>query len=159
LPQENGFYKTEKICQNEKTQTIRPDGGHMKNTRIVVLGLLFLFFFACMPNLVPPGWELQGKQSVSFSVEHDSLTIRSQTKEISRLLIVVRVNDLELYGLRIRFENGEEYSPDIRVKLLANRDNQIVDLPGRPKRVAQIDFRYRSLIRNTRRAEIEFWGK
>jgi hypothetical protein len=126
--------------------------------RFILLGLVGLTLAACMPRLVPPGGEFLGKRQVTFAVERDSIVFPAGTKPIRRLLIVVRMNDLEIYGLKIAFEKGEDYEIDYKGKFLANRDNEFFDLPGGARRIRRIDFLYRSLMKTARRAEVEFWG-
>jgi hypothetical protein len=132
----------------------------MKNAiiRFTLLAMIGLTLAACMPRLVPPGAEFLGKRQVTFAVERDSLIFPAGTKPIRRLVLVVRMNDLEIYGIRIAFENGEDFEIDYKGKFLANRDSQDFDLPGRARRIRRIDFLYRSLIKTARRAEVEFWG-
>lgn len=125
----------------------------------LLLGLIGLTLAACMPRLVPPGAEFLGRRQVNFAVERDTLVFPSGTRPLRRLVVVVRLNDLEVYGIRIAFENGNDYEIDFRGKFIANRDSQVFDLPGNaPRRIRRIDFRYRSLIKTARRAEVEFWG-
>ena len=126
--------------------------------RLILLGLVGLTLAACMPRLVPPGAEFLGRHQVNFAVEHDALVFPAATRPIRRLLVVVRMNDLEIYGMRITFENGADFEINYRGKFIANRDSQVFDLPGGARRVRRIDFRYRSLIKTARRAEVEFWG-
>jgi len=132
----------------------------MKNAiiRSILLGLIGLSLAACMPRLVPPGGEFLGKRQVNLAVERDSVVFPAATKPIRRLLVVVRLNDLEILGLRIAFENGDDFEIDYKGKFIANRDNQFFDLPGGARRIRRIDFLYRSLLKTARRAEVEFWG-
>jgi hypothetical protein len=126
--------------------------------RFILLGLIGLTLTACMPRLVPPGGEFLGKRQVTFAVERDSMLFPTGTKPLRRLLVVVRMNDLEIYGIKIAFEKGDDYEIDYKGKFLANRDSQFFDLPGGARRIRRIDFLYRSLIKTARRAEVEFWG-
>jgi hypothetical protein len=126
--------------------------------RFILLGLIGLTLTACMPRLVPPGGEFLGKRQVTFAVERDSMLFPTGTKPLHRLLVVVRMNDLEIYGIKIAFEKGDDYEIDYKGKFLANRDSQFFDLPGGARRIRRIDFLYRSLIKTARRAEVEFWG-
>ena len=132
----------------------------MKNAviRITLLVLIGLTLAACMPRLVPPGAEFLGKRQVTFAAEHDALIFPAGTKPLRRLVLVARMNDLEIDGIRITFENGEDFEIDYKGKFLANRDSQVFDLPGRARRIRRIDFHYKRLARTARRAEIEFWG-
>jgi len=131
----------------------------MKTFKTIAAGVILLSFLACTPNVVPAGWDLLGKRQVNLTVDHDAITVPQGSRILSRLLLVVRMNDLELYDVKVTFENGEEFDAKFRGRFLANRDTQIIDLPGKERRVRRIDFRYRSLLRTARRAEVEVWGK
>lgn len=131
----------------------------MKNARLMAMGCILLFLIACAPNLVPPGWEFLGKRDVSFGADHDVFRILPRERALHRLLIVVRMNDVELFDVKVSFENGGEFDAKFRGRFLADRDAQIIDLPGGERRVTRVDFRYKSLKQSARRAEIELWGK
>ncbi|MCX6564463.1 MAG: hypothetical protein NTU60_12820 [Candidatus Aminicenantes bacterium] len=131
----------------------------MKSFKTIVFSVILLSFLSCTPNIVPAGWDFLGKRQVNLTVDHDTITIPPGARTLSRLLIVVRMNDLELYDIKVNFENGDEFDAKFRGRFLANRDTQIIDLPGGARRVRRVDFRYRSLLRTARRAEVELWGK
>jgi hypothetical protein len=131
----------------------------MKSFKTIVFSVILLSFLSCTPNIVPAGWDFLGKRQVNLTVDHDTITIPPGARTLSRLLIVVRMNDLELYDIKVNFENGDEFDTKFRGRFLANRDTQIIDLPGGARRVRRVDFRYRSLLRTARRAEVELWGK
>jgi|GEM_PF-1727232 len=124
---------------------------------VLVAGLLV--FAACAPNLVPEGWEFLLKREVSFANSRESIELPTAFKPLKSLLIVARMNDIEITGIRITFENGEDFTPELRLRMKANVDSQAIDLPGAARRVRRIEFRYRELIAKTRRAAIELWGK
>ena len=131
----------------------------MKIFKTIAFSVILLSFLSCMPNIVPAGWDFLGKRQVNLTVDHDTIPIPPGARTLSRLLIVVRKNDLELYDIKVTFESGDVFDAKFRGRFLANRDTQIIDLPGGARRVRRIDFRYRSLLRTARRAEVELWGK
>jgi len=131
----------------------------MKSFKAITSSIILLSLLSCLTNIVPPGWNFLGKRQVNLSVDHDTVTIPSGAKTLGRLLIVVRINDLEIYDIKVTFESGEVFDAKFRGRFLANRDTQIIDLPGGARRVSRVDFRYRSLLRTARRAEVELWGK
>jgi len=131
----------------------------MNKFKMIAFGIILLSFLSCSANIVPPGWDFLGKRQVNLTVDHDTITVPPGSRTLSRLLIVVRMNDLELYDVKVTFENGDDFDAKFRGRFLANRDTQIIDLPGKERRVRRIDFRYRSLLRTARRAEVEIWGR
>lgn len=114
---------------------------------------------SCAPTLVPKGWELLAKQEVSFASSREVIELPMAVRPLKGLLIVARMNDLEIYGLRVMFDNGDDYAPDIRLKMKANVDSHAVDLPGNERRVRSVEIRYRKVLDTTRRAAVELWGK
>jgi hypothetical protein len=140
----------------------RKGGGTMKLSKAGLQGILLVSLLAlvtCAPNLVPKGWEFLLKREVSFANSRETIELPTAAKPMRSLLIVARMNDIEIFGIRITFDNGEDFSPDLRLKMKANVDSQAIDLPGNARRIRRIEFRYRELIRKTRRAAIELWGK
>ena len=131
----------------------------MKSFKTIAISVILLSFLSCTPNIVPAGWDFLGKRQVNLTIDHDTITFPPGGRTLSRLLIVVRMNDLELYDIKINFENGDEFDAKFRGRFMANRDTQIIDLPGGARRVKRVDFRYRSLLRTARWAEVELWGK
>jgi hypothetical protein len=131
----------------------------MKSFKAIAFSVILLSFLSCLPNIVPAGWDFLGKRQVNLTVDHDTIPIPPGARTLSRLLIVVRMNDLELYDIKVTFESGDVFDAKFRGRFLANRDTQIIDLPGGARRVRRVDFRYRSLLRTARRAEVDLWGK
>ena len=121
----------------------------MKNAsfRLALLILIGLTLAACMPRLVPPGAQFLGRRQVAFAMERDTLIFPEATRPIRKLVLVARLNDIEIYGIRVSFENGQDFEIDWKGKFIANRDSQIFDLPGGAHRIRRIEFRYRSLAR------------
>jgi len=134
----------------------------MKIFKAGFLGILFVSILAlvsCTPSLVPEGWELLAKRELSFATTRDAIELPMAAKPLKSLLIVPRMNDIEIFGIRITFENGEDYSPEFRLKMKANVDSQAIDLPGAERRVKRVELQYKKIVGSTRRAMIELWGK
>ncbi len=134
----------------------------MKLSRAGLKGILFLGFLAlvvCAPNLVPKGWELLAKQEVSFAKTREVIEMPTAAKPVRSLLIVARMNDIEISGIKVTFENGEDFTLERRLRMKAGVDSEVIDLPGGERRVRRVEFRYRELIAKTRRAVLELWGK
>jgi len=124
---------------------------------IFLIGILALL--SCTPTLVPKGWEFLAKREVSFSSSHELIELPMGGRPLKSLLIVDRMNDIEIYGLTISFEKGDDFEPPIRLRMKANIDSHALDLPGDGRRVRSVDIRYRKIMGTTRRAVIELWGK
>jgi hypothetical protein len=134
----------------------------MRSSKASLQSILLLSLLAsvtCVPNLVPKGWELLLKREVSFANSRETIDLPTAARPLSSLLIVARMNDIEISGIRITFENGDDFLPELRLRMKADVDSQVIDLPGGARRVIRIEFRYRELIGRTRRAAIELWGK
>jgi hypothetical protein len=131
----------------------------MKVFKLAVLGILFFSFLSCAPGLVPPGWEFLGKRQVNFGYDHDAIAVPPGKGLLRQLMIVVTKNDLEMFDMRVTFERGDDFSPNLRLVFEKNTRSRVIDLPGGVRRVRRVDFRYKSLLLNERRADIELWGR
>jgi hypothetical protein len=86
----------------------------MKNARLMAMGCILLFLIACAPNLVPPGWEFLGKRDVSFGADHDVFRILPRERALHRLLIVVKMNDVELFDFSLTGIRRSSTCPEAR---------------------------------------------
>ena len=124
---------------------------------IAVIALGFLS--ACGPRLIPPGFSLLGSREVNFRTEQDVIPITRSSGPLRRLLIIPRINPVEIYNVRVIFESGGDFDAPVREKLFVGRDRLMIDLPGEARRVRRVEFRYRMVARDIRRAVVELWGQ
>ncbi len=134
----------------------------MKHRSLLLIGFALLalgILAACGPRLIPQGFSLLGTREVNFRTEQDVITVTRASGLLRRLLIVPRINPVEIYNVRIVFENGPDFDAPVREKLFVGRDRLMIDLPGEARRVRRVEFRYRMITRDIRRAVVELWGQ
>ena len=133
----------------------------MKGWKILLAGLLIvgpLVLSSCAPNALPPDAVFLGKREVNFGIDRDTIVVPRSIGPLHKLIVVARMNPVEVYNIRVIFENGGSEDYNLREKLFSTRDRLIVDLPGRARMVREVIFRYRTLNDAARRAVVELWG-
>ena len=89
-------------------------------------------------------WEQLGMRRVNFRLDHDVILAASEGRFRS-IRIVVAGGDLELFDVKITFEDGEAFSPATRLYFKENSRSRTIDLPGAARIIRRIDFYYRSV--------------
>lgn len=134
----------------------------MKGWKILLAGVLIagpLVLSSCFPNIIPAGAEFLGKREVNFGIDRDTIPVSRAAGPLRQLIVVARMNPVEVYNIRVIFESGASEDFSLREKLFEERDRLIVDLPGHARRVREVIFRYRKLNNAARRAVVELWGR
>jgi hypothetical protein len=134
----------------------------MKGWKILLAGVLIagpLVLSSCFSNIIPAGAEFLGKREVNFGIDRDTIPISRAAGPLRQLIVVARMNPVEVYNIRVIFESGASEDFSLREKLFGERDRLIVDLPGNARRVREVIFRYRKLNNAARRAVVELWGR
>jgi hypothetical protein len=134
----------------------------MKKWKIFLAGLLIAGSFVlsgCSPGVIPPGAEFLGRREVNFGMDRDTIPVSRAAGPLRQLIVVARMNPVEVYDIRVIFENGASRDFAMRERLFVDRDRLIIDLPGYARRVREVIFRYRTLNNAARRAVVELWGR
>lgn len=134
----------------------------MKGWKLLLAGGLIagpLLISSCAPNIIPSGFEFLGKREVNFGVNRDTIVIPRTVGPLHALVVVARMNAVEVWGIRIFYESGASQDFEMREKLFVNRDKLVIDLPGNARQVREVVFRYRKLNNVARRAVVELWGR
>ncbi len=134
----------------------------MKGWKILLAGVLIagpLVLSSCFSNIIPAGAEFLGKREVNFGIDRDTIPVSRAAGPLRQLIVVARMNPVEVYNIRVIFESGASEDFSLREKLFEERDRLIVDLPGNARRVREVIFRYRKLNNAARRAVVELWGR
>lgn len=90
------------------------------------------------------GWTRLGSRLVNFKTEKDWIEATGEGP-FRRLLLVVEGGDIELFDMKIRFRNGQVFSPETRLYFRPESRTRIVDLPGDQRNITRVEFTYRSL--------------
>jgi hypothetical protein len=105
------------------------------------------------------GWDHIGMQQVDFRGDHDVIRLTGAGRFRS-IRFVVEGGDIQMYGVRITFGNGETFSPPTRLSFSEGSRSREIDLPGATRNVRRIDFSYRT-VRGGRRggATVHVYGR
>lgn len=105
------------------------------------------------------GWTRLGTRAVSFRAERDRIEAVGDGP-FRRIMFVVESGDLEMYDVRVRFRNGEVFSPDTRLVFNSESRSRAIDLPGDRRNISFVEFTYRSLRGGGEgRAAITLYGR
>jgi hypothetical protein len=127
---------------------------------VVLIGLVSAFLASCAPSLIPPGFNFLGSREVNFGgVDRDTIAIPPARPPIRQLLVVAKMNPVEIFNVRVDFANGGSFDSPATARLFPGRDRILIDLPGDARRVREVVFRYRKLLNSARRAVVELWGR
>lgn len=122
--------------------------------------LIPVILASCAPSLIPPGFNFLGSREVNFGgVDRDTIAIPPARPPIRQLLVVAKMNPVEVYNIRVDFSNGGTFDSPATARLFPGRDRILIDLPGDARRVREVVFRYRKLLNSARRAVVELWGR
>jgi hypothetical protein len=90
------------------------------------------------------GWDHVGVRQVDFRVDHDVIMAVGQGL-FRQIRFDVDGGDLELFDVKLRFGDGETWSPATRFYFKEGSRSRVIDLPGRARLIRRIDFFYRSV--------------
>jgi hypothetical protein len=104
------------------------------------------------------GWERLGHREVDFRADRDAIPVGGREGSFRAIRIDVRGAPLEMYDMVIHFENGERFSPTVRHVFGQGTESRRIDLPGAERRIARIDFTYRSIAPARGKASVDVFG-
>lgn len=105
------------------------------------------------------GWDHLGMRQVDFRVDHDAIIALGQGS-FRRIRIDVAGGDLELLDVKVRFGDGETWSPPTRLYFQEGSRSRIIDLPGGARLIRRVDFVYRSVPGGGQgKAVVHLYGK
>jgi hypothetical protein len=125
------------------------------------MGLAVLALASACRTAPPAGaraWEFLGKREVEFHVDHDVIEVGRAEGRFDELRFVVRGGDIEMYKMRVTLGDGDVFSPENRL-VLEKGEGRILRLPGEHRVVRRVEFVYRSLRGNARRATVSLFGR
>lgn len=118
---------------------------------VVAIVLLPAPAAAPTPAVVQRQWVHLGTRRVGSRGDHDIIRTAGEGR-FKRIRLVVEGGDLELFDLRITFDDGTSFSPTGRFSFAGNTRSRGIALPGAARIIRWINFYYRSLPSGGRRA-------
>ena len=104
------------------------------------------------------GWEKLGERTVNGTNDHDSILVGKREGRVSKLLIKVDRNDLEMFEMLIQFEDDTVYQPNTRLIFHKGDLSHEIALPGGHRFIKKVDFRYANVNAGPN-AKVEVWAR
>ena len=120
--------------------------------------MLILAAVFTMGASAPKGWDLLGRLDVGLPADHDVLSVPRRVGPLRELMIEAHGGSIEIRDLTITFDDGNTYKPDIRPRLSERSKGQVINLPGKRRKIRQIDFTY-APARNKQNVKLIAYGR
>ncbi len=104
------------------------------------------------------GWVRLGERWVEGTTDRDIMKVGKEAGAFRSILIGVEHSGLVLFDVIVTFENGEKFSPVTKLVFDEGAATRVIDLPGKARRVKQVEFKYGNLPGGGR-AQVELWAK
>lgn len=131
--------------------------GHNKHAVIEAWGMPAKADAPPPPKFDPTGWEKLGTLKTGKRGRRDTIKVGKKAGAVTKVTFVVRDDDLEVFGVKITFGNGEVFSPDVRLYFAEDTRTGVIDLPGEARFIKTIEFDYKNIGRG-KKASIVAWG-
>ena len=102
-------------------------------------------------------WEKLGSRQVDFGAEKDTINCAGEGT-FNAIRLDVEEGNLEMYNIKVTFQNDETWSPDTRYEFKQGSMSRTIDLPGTARNIRKIEFWYRSEFKKGR-ATIHVFGR
>lgn len=103
-----------------------------------------------------PRWVKLGEQEVGAFGNEDRFHISGDEGRFRQLQIRVRGGDVTIHDCDVEFRDGDRWSPDFDHSY-DEGENDIAAIPGGPRRIRNIEFRYSTFFGGS--ATVEVWGR
>ncbi len=101
-------------------------------------------------------WELLGKQSVGFRVDHDVISVGRREGRFEKIALEVDGGDVEIRDLKVFFMRGPPQDVRVRQFIRSGQRTPPIDLAGGDRGIDRIELTYRSGARG--RASVAVYG-
>lgn len=104
----------------------------------------------------PPAWKPLGQREVDGKADRDALTVDDGA--YTAIQLKVENSSLVMSDVKIVFNNGESFDPNVRLVFDQNTKSRVIDLPGNKRGIRRIEFKYGNLPGGGR-AKVEVSGR
>lgn len=117
------------------------------NSRLILAALaaLSLSLASCVTGGLPPGAELLGDRTVTFTADHDVVEVGAKEGQFRSLVIVVEKNDVEIFNVVVEYGNGQREAFDTRLVFHEGSRSRPLQLAGGTRRIRAVEFRYKTV--------------
>jgi len=103
-------------------------------------------------------WKRLGRLDVGLPADHDALSVPHNVGPLRELKIEAQHGSIEIRDVVITFDDGTTIKPGFGSRLSERSKGQVVALPGKRRRVRQIDFTY-APAHNKQRVQLLVYGR
>jgi len=154
--------------------TLRPQRGDAERARIDLLGKVEAADYGRRgrdgrddrrdgrrgDNDLGRDWKLLGvRKAAIFSKDDDRFKVGKSAGLFKSIRVRARGEEVRMYGMTIRYGNGNVEEVPIYGTLAAGQITQPFDLKGRSRYIEDITFKYRTKLNIKGQAEVELWGE
>jgi hypothetical protein len=90
------------------------------------------------------GWVQLGTTRVDFKKDRDVIEVGRDEGKFTRLRLEARDGDLVVENVKVVFNSGETFSPEVRHVFKEGARTRVIDLPGGARVIRQVEFTARS---------------
>jgi hypothetical protein len=105
-----------------------------------------------------PNYELLGEKKVDFDTDKDAIDVGGKEGRYVSILLGVTGGNLEMFDIKVKFANGDDYSPEVRHEFKQGERSRQIDLPGEARVIKEVTFKYSSKIKRGK-ATVKLFGK
>ncbi len=129
-------------------------------TKLFVSLIVFLAIAAMTQTSVQAqNWEVIGKKTVDFAVDHDEMIVTSTRGDFKAIKIRVTKAPLNMHRCVIHFGNGSQQEVDLRHNFTPGSESRIIDLNGTDRVISRITFWYDTKNHAPRKAVVTVFAK
>ncbi len=105
------------------------------------------------------GWELIGSTSVGYTLERETVQVGRRAGRFQSLRLRARGNDIQVFELRVVYENGEAQKFDVRDRLEQGEETEPFALARGGRFIDRVEVLARERPRLRKRGVIEIYGE
>ena len=107
----------------------------------------------------PGAWQKLGSRILNFDRDRDTIIVPARGQGLRALQLGSEGAGVEIYDVTVTFDNGTNFSPDLRLRIEEGGRSRAIELPGGAPVVRKVDFSYRSLGGTQGRAVVTLYGR
>lgn len=110
------------------------------------------------PAAAQSGWSMIGQRDVGPEADHDTITVRVEEQH-QQLMFCTERHAIRLLDGVIHYRDGRTQNVRVRTRLEADRCGRSIELAGRNKDVASMDFTYEVASLGGAQARVQLYAR
>ncbi len=129
-------------------------------TKLILSAILFLVITAASyVSVKAQSWEVIGKKTVNYAVDHDEMIVTSARGDFKAIKIRVTKAALNMHRCVVHFGNGSQQEIELKNNFAPGSESRIIDLNGSDRVINRITFWYDTKNHAPRRAVVTVFAK